>query len=127
MHETTRERRRFDRVISDKPLEILHGSGRDSGRLLDISLRGALFELAGDWRPGSGEQIHLRVRLDDDNCCIEMDGEVAHQHDRHVGMHCSTLDLDSAARLRRMVELNLADPELLERNLQEMVDGGTRP
>jgi hypothetical protein len=37
-----------------------------------------------------------------------------------VGLEITSMDLDSATNLRRLVELNLADPSLLERELSQL-------
>jgi hypothetical protein len=34
-----------------------------------------------------------------------------------VGLHCRHIDIESLAHLRRLIELNLGDPALLEREL----------
>jgi hypothetical protein len=59
--------------------------------------------------------------LDGEQHLIEMSGEVMHVAGRRIGVRCSGLDLDSARRLRRMVELNLDDHRLLERDLAELI------
>jgi hypothetical protein len=117
------DRRRFDRVATDKPVDLVDDSGEHAGIVVDISLRGALLEINDDWRPMLGDAVNARIALDDsDNCCIYAEGEVAHLEGNHVGLHCLIMDLDSASNLRRLVELNLADPELLERNLAELIN-----
>ncbi|MCB1785287.1 MAG: PilZ domain-containing protein [Chromatiaceae bacterium] len=117
------ERRRFHRIATDKPVKITAGSAVHPGTVLDLSLRGLLFEVADDWQPTSGTAISALLELDGELCCIQMEGEVAHVEGNHVGMHCTAIDLDSASRLRRMVELNLADEQLLERDLAELIAG----
>jgi hypothetical protein len=49
-----------------------------------------------------------------------MDVTVAHCESEHVGFHCDHIDIDSITHLRRLVELNLGDPELLERELSAL-------
>jgi hypothetical protein len=122
MNEASSERRRFDRVATDKAITVDTPQGKADGVVVDISLRGALLDLGGDWRPGNGDAVRAHIRLDDGDCCIDFEGEVAHVEGERVGLHCLVLDLDSASRLRRLVELNLADPELLERNLAELIN-----
>ena len=39
----------------------------------------------------------------------------------YFGLICRNLDIDSATHLRRLVELNLGDPKLLERELSALV------
>jgi hypothetical protein len=53
---------------------------------------------------------------------IHMSGDIAHIEDNHIGIQCHQLDLDSATLLRRVVELNLADSDLLERELHAMLE-----
>ena len=45
------ERRRFHRIATDKPVKITAGSAVHPGTVLDLSLRGLLFEVADDWQP----------------------------------------------------------------------------
>lgn len=117
------DRRRFDRVATDKPVVIVDSGGEYAGTVVDISLRGALLELENGWRPALGDAVNARIAIDDsDNCCIYAEGEVAHLDGNRIGLHCLIMDLDSASNLRRLVELNLADPELLERNLAELIN-----
>ena len=116
------ERRRFHRIATDKAVDMTFQGGTCSGLVLDISLRGLLLRCdTNEALPQAGETARARVRLDDGDCCIDVEGTVAHVEDRQIGMHCTRLDLDSAARLRRLVELNLADSELLERELTELI------
>ena len=116
------ERRRFHRIATDKAVEITSKAGSCSGMVMDISLRGLLLRCdSAESMPQAGEMARARVRLDDGDCCIEVEGTVAHVEDRQIGIHCTKLDLESAARLRRLVELNLADSELLERELTQLI------
>ena len=123
MSEQSTERRRFDRIATDKPVVIRADAAEHRGVVLDISLRGALLAVDDAWRPAHGQQVEAEVRLDEAMSCIAMSGEVAHVEGNRIGLHCLVLDLESARRLRRLVELNLADPELLERNLAELIGG----
>jgi hypothetical protein len=123
MSEPSQERRRFDRIATDKPLLVMDGGSAHRGYVHDVSLRGMLFSLADSWRPSPGERLKVRIELDGELCCIDAEGEVAHVEAGQVGLHCLSVDVESAGKLRRMVELNLADPDLLERNLAELTRG----
>jgi hypothetical protein len=48
---------------------------------------------------------------------------VVHLQDRLAGLVCHGLDIDSATHLRRLVELNLGRPDLLERELSALLAG----
>lgn len=115
------ERRSFHRVVFHRPVTLFCDKGQQIAQLLDISLKGALLEAEG-WHPQPGNQAQAQVDLgDNDPVMIDMYIKVQHVHDDHVGVQIESLDLDSATRLRRLVELNLADPELLERELEHLL------
>ena len=123
MSETTDDRRRFQRIATDKQVRLRHGHTEHSGIALDISLRGLLLETDGNWQPAAGTRVQASVLLDDQVHSISMDGEIAHVTGRRIGLHCVGIDLESASLLRRMVELNLDDPGLLERDLEQLTAG----
>jgi hypothetical protein len=52
---------------------------------------------------------------------IEMDATLAHQRGQHAGFYCTRIDSDSVAQLKRLVELNLGDSSLLERDMRAML------
>lgn len=123
MPQHNQERRRFDRVATDKPVVVRDRSAEHFGTVLDVSLRGLLFAVDDDWRPEPGLAVQAQIRLDGEHNCIDIEGRVAHVEDNRIGLCCSRLDLDSARRLRRLIELNLADHRLLERNLSQLTAG----
>ncbi|MDJ0740266.1 MAG: PilZ domain-containing protein [Gammaproteobacteria bacterium] len=122
MSEASIERRRFHRIGTDKPVAVRSASGDHAGTTLDVSLRGLLLEPSDGWQPQSGTPVEARIRLDDgDDCCIDLQGRVAHVDARRIGIHVTAVDVESASRLRRMVELNLGDTTLIERELAELI------
>jgi len=116
------QRRRFSRVD-------FHAGGRltVNGRVIaceieDLSMRGALVTVADDM-PALAEDcpLQLGLTLGDDGEQITMQAHVAHVHGHQYGLRCTEIDLDSITALRRLVELNLGDPALLERDLSSML------
>ena len=43
----------------------------------------------------------------------------------HTGLLCKGIDLDSVTHLRRLIELQLGDPALLERDLAELIQSSS--
>ncbi|MCW9077838.1 MAG: PilZ domain-containing protein [Gammaproteobacteria bacterium] len=121
MPDKTDERRRFHRIATDKPVRLRDGDMQHSGTVLDISLQGLLLESNGSWKPTIGTRVRAGVRLGEEMPEISMDGEIAHIDGKRVGLRCVGIDLESASMLRRMVELNLGDGELLERDLSQLL------
>lgn len=123
MSDSQQDRRNFHRVVFRRPVQLDCEHGVQSAQLLDISLKGALLQ-APDWHPASGAEGRAQVDLGDgEPVLIDMQVQVAHVRDDQVGVKIVSLDVDSATTLRRLVELNLGDPQLLERELEHLVPG----
>jgi hypothetical protein len=119
---TTRdERRRFSRIAFHRPAE-LEVKGKPTGcDLLDVSLKGALVEVPAGFADEVGTGCSLSIHLDAGDATIRMEGEIAHRQGEFVGVRCDEIDLESIAHLRRLVELNLGDDEVLHRELAALV------
>ncbi len=92
------------------------GSRTFPTHLIDISLRGALIETPVGW-PRDATTGSLEVRLEHSPVAIRMTVLPAHQSGNRTGLQCVTIDVDSMTHLRRLMELNLGDPDLVEREL----------
>ena len=123
MTEPASERRRFHRIATDKTVQLEIGDQQCAGTVLDISLRGLLIACEPPTSAREGDSGKARIHLDDAACCIDVEGTVVHINPGQIGLHCTQMDIDSASRLRRLVELNLADNQLLERELVELIAG----
>ncbi|HEX9398787.1 MAG TPA: PilZ domain-containing protein [Anaeromyxobacter sp.] len=115
------ERRRFSRITFHRPAELDARVERATCELLDISLKGALVETPAPCRAAVGQRCTLTIRLDAADAVIRMEGEIVHREGRQVGVRCAEIDLDSIAHLRRLIELNLGDEALLQRELSALV------
>lgn len=114
-------RRQFARIAFHAPAELTTGQGQDDVTILDLSLKGALIRLPVGAKARVGENCSLRVRLGEPESSIRMQGTLAHIEGLYAGLTCRNIDLDSVTHLRRLVELNLGDPALLERELGALV------
>ena len=120
MNKVPVENRRFTRVPFPAVV-ILHADGHQwDCVVIDISLKGALLHCPAAWRAKIGQDVSLDVRVAE-GIRIHMRGVVAHIEADHVGVTCQHIDLDSAAHLRRLVELNLGDEAQLHRELQALI------
>lgn len=115
------EHRQFTRVHFELPVSLTVGKQVHTVELVDISLKGALVTLpAGTVASPTGAECRLELKLDEAPTVIRMTGHVARAAGDHVGVRCDSIDLDSATHLRRLVELNLGDTALLERELSAL-------
>jgi hypothetical protein len=49
-----------------------------------------------------------------------MEGSIAHLEGTQVGLRCDSIDIDSLTHLRRLVELNVGDEAILQRELSAL-------
>ncbi len=116
MIETTSDRRRFQRFEFDAETELVQGQRRWPVQLHDLSLRGLLVHRPAGWDADPSQPFEARIRLSDD-AEVRMEVEMTRGDGELVGLVCRHIDVDSISHLRRLVELNLGDEALLEREL----------
>jgi hypothetical protein len=51
-----------------------------------------------------------------------MSVELVHKEKGRLGFKCKHIDIDSITHLRRLVELNLGNADMLERELSALID-----
>lgn len=113
------ERRHFARIAFDAPAQLTTIDKRYEVKLLDVSLKGALVQLEAPLQ--LGEPCLLCLRLDNAEQRIAMAAEVAHVDGQRAGLLCRSIDLESITHLRRLIEVNLGEQSLLERELKALL------
>lgn len=113
-------RRQFSRILFKAKATLLLGEQRIPVSLIDISLRGALVKPGSPLQCSANAACTLEVLLDGSEMLICMQANIAHIEGGHVGLVCREIDLDSMIHLRRLVELNLGDESLLNRELSAL-------
>ncbi|KAF1052182.1 MAG: Cyclic diguanosine monophosphate-binding protein [Stenotrophomonas maltophilia] len=119
MTDDNAERRRFHRIDFDAGTEIAQDDQRWQVELHDLSLQGLLVERPDGWHGDAARHFHVRVHLGFD-ANVYMEAELAWARENLLGFVCHHIDLDSISHLRRLVELNLGDEKLLERELTQL-------
>jgi hypothetical protein len=119
---TAQDRRKFWRASFNAPVKLINDTASCDAKLDDISLKGALLEVPPNWQGKAGDHCHLKLALGADiETAISMWGRITHVDGNHVGVECESIDLDSITHLRRLVELNSGDANLLEREFSTLV------
>lgn len=115
------ENRRFSRIPFHTSSLLRHGNQEVSTDLLDISLKGALVRKHTSWTPTQGDADQLTLQLGSSEFVIRADVELMHVGEDCLGYRFKMLDLDSIIHLRRLMELNMGDATLVERELHQMM------
>lgn len=117
------DQRRFRRLPFKASATITNATNGLSWRsdLVDISLKGLLID-EPDGAPFQINDSYLaEVLLGDDEFSIFLpDVKVAHISNGHVGFTCQLIDIDGISHLKRLMELNLGDPDLIYRELEQL-------
>ena len=116
----TEEHRLFTRIPFEATLHITSAEGSWDCNLIDISLKGLLVDKPADWQGAIEDPFMVELELSGSDASIRMDVVVAHIEKDHIGFRCEHIDLDSITHLRRLVELNVGDTDILNRELSAL-------
>lgn len=113
------ERRRFHRFRFEGSVKLYSDRAMWDAELIDISLKGALTTRPADWSGKLNAMHRIELRLAD-GIKISMGASSAHATPEHIGFRWEKIDLDSFTQLKRLIELNLGDPERLNAELSAL-------
>jgi hypothetical protein len=117
------DQRRFHRVGHDAWATLSLAGKAWTCTVQDLSLKGCLVRLDAPWQVAANETYQLSIHLTY-AIRIDMAVQLSHQEGALVGLRCVAIDPDSIAQLKRLVELNLAAPDLLDREMHLLLGGG---
>ena len=110
------ERRRFRRFPIEGSVRLFSPNAMWTSTLIDLSLRGVLIDRPPEWTGNLGQNYRLDLRLEG-GVMIAMGSSLQRIRPDALGFACERIDLDSFARLKRLVELNLGNTDMLNREL----------
>lgn len=119
MVEISHDQRHFQRIFYTAEAVLSDGNSSTPCKVVDICLKGCLLDFDTPWSGNHESNYELVLKLSDD-VAINMVVKFAHGAGSQVGFKCDHIDIDSITSLRRLVELNLGDNEMLERDLQSL-------
>ncbi|MEE9337514.1 MAG: PilZ domain-containing protein [Methylococcaceae bacterium] len=121
MTNPTNDKRHFHRIFFNSDVTLSNQSTNLPCKLVDISLKGCLLQFNENWTGDLDGLYTLNLNLSDE-ITITMKTSVVHVVGSNVGFKCEHIDIDSISQLRRLVELNLGDSDLLERDLLALTE-----
>jgi len=111
------DKRQFHRCFYNKAATLSLNETTWDCELVDISIHGCLLRFNETWESQDPESLYTLNLVLSESKTITMSLTINHVVDNEVGCKCEHIDLDSISELRRLVELNLGDSQLLERDL----------
>ncbi len=114
------DKRRFTRAPFDAKATLGNDDSLWEVELIDISLNGVLIKRPEHWSGQMGEEFAFDMPLGDGAEFVIMRCTVKRVDDERVGLQCSDIGIESVTHLRRMMELNTGDPELVNREFSQL-------
>ena len=78
-----------------------------------------LVEPPADVLPDRDKVYAVELVLGED-AAIKMQAKISHAEDSHWGLQWENIDLEGLTHLRRLLELNMEDPDEMHRELAEL-------
>ncbi len=117
---TVKGLRHFSRIPFAAGASLLVAGQVLNVHLVDIALKGALVQVDAARTLSLHAPCTLTLPLADNGEGVVMEGHIAHLNGDHVGIAWQNIDITSLTHLRRLLELNLGDAQLLDRELHHL-------
>ncbi|OOE89576.1 PilZ domain-containing protein [Salinivibrio sp. MA351] len=122
------ERRKFSRVMYRVPAILKQNEQQWHAQVLDLSLKGVLLSRPENWQADPEHNAFLLVfYLHDSDVELDMDCILVNNCENYLHLYIDHIDIDSASHLKRLVELNVGNDELLHRELAQLTDHMAEP
>ena len=121
MSDMKSDNRQFHRIFYNTEASLNSETSSLPCKIVDISLQGCLVRFNSPWTEPLEKLYTLKLQLSAE-VSIEMHVSVSHVVGNDAGFKCEHIDIDSISQLRRLVELNLGDSQMLERDLLALTE-----
>ena len=117
--EFAENKRHFQRILYSAQAQLSSETTSHECKIVDLSLKGCLLTFQQPC-PVSRNTLHNLVLNLSEDACISMSLRLVHIEGHNAGFECQHIDIDSISSLRRLIELNLGNSQLLERDLASL-------
>ena len=115
------ERRQYTRTLFAATATLSFNDKTYRTNILDLSINGALVSEPEALSLTLGQKIGLSFLLPESDIVLNMDTVLVHHKGQQLGLESQHIDLDSISHLKRIIELNIGDAELLHRELAQLL------
>ena len=112
-------KRQFQRVLFNHDASLTCNGHQWSTHVIDLSLQGLSCTTPRNVIFDIDQLMTLSIKLAQEQVII-MDAVIVHNEKGVLGMRCTRIDINSISELRRLVQLNLADEALLQRDIEHL-------
>ncbi|CED70628.1 PilZ domain containing protein [Aliivibrio wodanis] len=116
------ERRKFSRVVYQANVALLKGNEQWNGSLMDLSLHGLLVGIDDECTLESNEQLTVDFTLNESDIHITTECSIVKRKNNTLRLCIHHIGIDSISHLKRLIELNVGNSDLLLRQLSELTE-----
>ncbi|UUM30115.1 PilZ domain-containing protein [Vibrio japonicus] len=118
------ERRRFSRIVYLAQAEMSQGSNTINATIYDLSLHGLLLMSDQSSELNESEQVNVTFTLSESDVTIQLIANIVGVNNNMIRLSIDHIDIESIGHLKRLVELNVGNDELLHRDIESLSDLG---
>jgi hypothetical protein len=118
------ERRRFSRIVYQAQALLTQESTQVTALVSDLSLHGLLMTSEQSDLLDSGKQVDVEFSLPGSDVTIQLVGNIVGLNNNVIRLSIDHIDIESIGHLKRLVELNVGDDDLLHRDIEHLSDLG---
>ncbi|MEF1255584.1 MULTISPECIES: PilZ domain-containing protein [unclassified Vibrio] len=118
------ERRRFSRIVYQAQAVLTQESVEVIALVSDLSLHGLLLTSDQSDLLDVGKQVDVEFSLPGSDVTIQLVGNIVGLNNNVIRLSIDHIDIESIGHLKRLVELNVGDDELLHRDIEHLSDLG---
>jgi hypothetical protein len=118
------ERRRFARIIHHAPAQLQQGQLHLDATIKDLSLHGLLLELANTEPLNSQYPVTVTFAFAESEQRLTLTADIVDAGPHTARLKISSIDINSISQLKRFIQLNIGNDELLHRELEHLSDLG---
>lgn len=118
------ERRRFSRIVYQTQAALTQGSTEVTALVSDLSLHGILATCDQSEQLDRDKQVNVEFSLSGSDVTIQLVGNIVGLNNNVIRLSIDHIDIESIGHLKRLVELNVGDDELLHRDIEHLSDLG---
>ncbi|WP_194437609.1 PilZ domain-containing protein [Vibrio fluminensis] len=116
------ERRRFSRIVYQALAVVSQGDIEVEATVKDLSLHGLLLRCPQSHLLNPSETISIKFQLTDSDITIELEGRIIGELHEITRIIIEHIDIDSISHIKRIIELNVGDDQLLHREIEQLSD-----
>lgn len=118
------ERRRFSRIVYRTQATLTQGMNAIDASICDLSLHGLLVSSDQSATLDVSEQVNVEFSLPGSDVTIQLVGNIVGINNNMIRLKIDHIDIESIGHLKRLIELNVGDDELLHRDIEHLSDLG---